>query len=284
MWLTCLGLASGQWDWAHRGDVRAALSVGHEYVGKQISATIEWRRRDAEPEQKRVLLTAEDGTVLTGVTTPRVEQHSGTVVFTPPTAGIYYCYYLPYTQSGIGAGFQFAWDAPTSAVQRAGSSADWGGLPRLPGTAITLEARNAFEAFSPMELSASASETAAVVAAATAAPHGAGGRYLVFPEERRLPVRMQERLPYRWIGRSQASPPTFNSSVTRGEYFTLQLAVFVPAEERALTNVSLAFVGFTPPLQLSCFNRGGVGPDGEPFEAHVTVPPGQVRAVRTGAP
>ena len=39
------------------------------------------------------------------------EQHQGVVVFTPPSAGTYYVYWLQYTQSGIGH-ITFQWDHP----------------------------------------------------------------------------------------------------------------------------------------------------------------------------
>ena len=284
-WLWVGFCGSGLWDWSHRGDVRAALSIGPEHAGQQIAATIVWRRRDSRPELKRVLVTDSNDAILSGVLTPSVEQHSGVVVFTPPTPGKYYCYYLPYTQSGIGAGFKFAWDPPST--ESVLGTVDWRRLSSLPTSAVTLEPRNEFESFAPMELSASVNETAAVVTEAKVAPHG--GRYLVFTESRANPVRMQDRLPLLWTSRSQAEAASFNSSVRRGEYFTFQVAIFVPADQKALMNVSLGFGGFftlehtRSSLNFTCFNTGGVGSDGDPFEAHVSVLPGQVKSLWVGA-
>ena len=67
-------------------------------------ASVVWRRRDAHPENKAIILTDSAGWVLKRhVSTPVVEQHRGVVVFTPhPTPQIYYLYYMPYTQSGVG--------------------------------------------------------------------------------------------------------------------------------------------------------------------------------------
>ena len=126
----CIG--SGLWDWPHRGDVRAGLKIAPDLAGKQISATLVWRRRDAQPEEKRVLVTTQNDTVLSGVSAPLVEQHSGVVVFTPPMPGVYYCYYLPYTQSGIGH-ITFAWDPPSNES----SGVEWQRLPSLPQAAIS---------------------------------------------------------------------------------------------------------------------------------------------------
>ena len=58
--------ATGLWDWPHRGDVRAALTVGADLAGATLAATIVWRRRDAHPEQKRVLVTDANDVPLSG--------------------------------------------------------------------------------------------------------------------------------------------------------------------------------------------------------------------------
>ena len=125
-----------RWLWPHRGDVRAVITVtaaeGQAAAGGPLAAVVEWRRRDANPNQKGIVVTDSSGRVLDNVTTPVVTQHQGVVVFTPSASGssssssssgggsssasggaqTYYVYYMPYTQSGIG-GAKFAWDPPT---------------------------------------------------------------------------------------------------------------------------------------------------------------------------
>ena len=113
----------GLWDWTGRGDFRAVVTVSarvlQQAAGGPIAAVVEWRRRDAEPEQKAIIVTDSAGHVLANVSTPKIEQHAGVIVFTPAAAGTYYVYYMPYTQSGIGGAHQ-KWIASA-----AGGGGDW---------------------------------------------------------------------------------------------------------------------------------------------------------------
>ena len=80
------GEPGGLWDWRGRGDVRAVVDVAAgdlRRAGAGLSAVIEWRRRDAEPGQKAVIVTDSAGNVVANATAPVVEQHRGVVVFTP---------------------------------------------------------------------------------------------------------------------------------------------------------------------------------------------------------
>ena len=132
---------SGLWNWAHRGDVRAVLQVPATLAGHHIAATVEWRRRDQQLTQKRVLVTDSADNVIPSHA-PVIEEHQGAIhmhrqhtdgehshalhtqqhisqrhiaqqhtaapsassrltgvlVFEPPVAGLYYVYWLPYTQ------------------------------------------------------------------------------------------------------------------------------------------------------------------------------------------
>ena len=105
---------------AHRGDVRAVITVAPAELsaaaGGPLAAVVQWRRRDAHPEGKAVIVTDSVGRELSNVTTPVVEQDRGVIVFTPtPGQTTYYVYYMPYTQSGIGQ-THLLWDAPSGAA------------------------------------------------------------------------------------------------------------------------------------------------------------------------
>ena len=90
--------STGLWKAAHRGDVRAELTVPSSLSKQLLSATIVWRRRDANPAQKRVLVTdSNDNEISSHVAV--IEQHQGVVLFTPPSPGTYYVYWLPYVAS-----------------------------------------------------------------------------------------------------------------------------------------------------------------------------------------
>lgn len=99
-----------KWDWRGRGDVRALVNVSatvlREAAGGSLAAIVEWRRRDANPDQKAIIVTDGTGQVLPSrhnVSAPVVQSHKGVIVFLPhPTPQCYYIYYMPYTQSGVG--------------------------------------------------------------------------------------------------------------------------------------------------------------------------------------
>lgn len=160
---------------------------------------------------------------------------------------------------------------------------DWQKLPALAASSVVLQPRNAFESFEPMGLSASVNETAAVVAA------HANAKYIVFTEDRSNPVRMQDRLPYTWVERHTAAAeavmkPTFEGSIIRGEYYTFQIAVFVPASQTPLSNIGVSFSGFPADVaaSMTCFNSGGVSAQGTPFSSAISVAPSEINALWIG--
>eukprot|EP01048_Picozoa_sp_COSAG05_P015088 COSAG05_NODE_1778_length_4099_cov_2.396000_1_plen_958_part_00 len=121
----------GLWDWSGRGDVRAVVTVSagmmEEAAAGPVAAVVEWRRRDTDLS-KAVIVTDSAGHVLTNISTPVMEQHSGIVVFTPGSAGTYYVYYMPYTQSGIG-------HANMKWVAGGGGGGDWESAGSFEGKA-----------------------------------------------------------------------------------------------------------------------------------------------------
>jgi hypothetical protein len=84
------------WDPAVFGNHRAVVRVPAS--ASPVRAHIPWRRRDADPEQKDVIVVdAATGERVSNVFSERIEAESGDVVFQPVTApGDYWVYYLPY--------------------------------------------------------------------------------------------------------------------------------------------------------------------------------------------
>jgi len=158
----------------------------------------------------------------------------------PPAAAagprLFSLYYLPYDDrpcvtgpassctsryappAGAAVGFR---QRARAVLQRAG----W--RERVRRAAVTrFEARTPRDSFAPMEVAATAAETAAVRA------HCArrGRRLLVWAEPRTEPIRMPAALPLRWVGRGVAPP---NATAHRGamlasEFYTFQLGVWAP--------------------------------------------------------
>ena len=74
---------------------------------------------------------------------------------------------------------------------------------------VAFEAADSLDSFYPMQVIATATETARVLAATPRQ------QFLVFPEDRTHPIVMPTDLPERWVGRT--GPPTFTGTAFRGE-------------------------------------------------------------------
>jgi hypothetical protein len=90
----------GAWDADSLGNHRVVIEV--QTKSDAVRAHIPWRRRDARPEQKNVIIIdAATGKRITNVRWTRMNREAGDVVFQPQTApGKYYLYYLVYKSIG----------------------------------------------------------------------------------------------------------------------------------------------------------------------------------------
>lgn len=84
----------GNWDADSLGNHRVVVSV--EKPADAVLATIEWRRRDLNPEDKNLIVVdATTGKRITNVCRFAVNRERGEVAFQPQTVpGEYYIYYL----------------------------------------------------------------------------------------------------------------------------------------------------------------------------------------------
>ena len=57
----------------------------------------------------------------------------------------------------------------------------------------------------------------------------AGRTYLVFPEDRKYPIRMKDDIPLKWI--KSGPSDHFSGQAQPGEYYALQLGVFASGKE-----------------------------------------------------
>ena len=112
----------------YKGDVRATLRVSDPGASK-VDAVIWWRRRDAHPERKAVLVTDDKANPVALVAPPLVSAPCGVLSFAPNGAAVYHVYYLPYYQSGTGAQLHFHWYNCTDQHDRSCAMAS---LPFLP--------------------------------------------------------------------------------------------------------------------------------------------------------
>jgi len=278
---------TGRWDTDALGNHRVVVRVAEP--ADAVWAHIPWRRRDTQPARKEILVVAA-GTGVTVDNVARIEigRESGDLVFEARAAGDYYVYYLPTVSAGSP-------NYPTVVYPRPRSRADaawmarhrlgaddrdaqaWKALPRAD--VVAFESIDDFHSLAPMEIIATGAETEALVA------RHPDTSLLVFPENRRLSIRMTDDLPLKWI-RDGAMRPLEDEAL-RGEFYAFQLGVY--AARTALSHVQVGFsdlrgpAGATiPAAAFRCINLGGLDWRGRPFTRAVAVERGKVQPLWCG--
>ena len=264
------GVAPEPWE-EGLGNHRAVVRVAQP--ADAVVVKIPWRRRDRDPERKQIIVVdSATRQRIANVARGRLDRFEGVLAFQPPTApGEYFIYYLPFQPQPEWGNYNHDYLPPqdTAAPEwKARLPQDLGALPQA--AVVRLEARKEFDSFYPMEVVATPAETQELLAR-NPAP------YLLFPEDRRFPIRMTEELPLRWV---KAGPGTkFHGEAQRNEFYVFQIGVW--AARTNLTELEVAFEGGMAGW-LRCFNTGGTNWDGQPFHRQIEVPPGKVQALWIG--
>ncbi len=251
------------------GNHRAVVTVD-SVTGDAVMATIPWRRRDANPADKSIVVVdAASGSQVLNAVALRIENVSGDVVFQPNDGSTtYHVYYMPWESTG---GYYPHISYPQLEMT---ANARWAARVRSVETDELPRARTThiqsvydFHSFFPTEVIASERETESFMAEAS-------DGWALVPEHRDYPVRMRHFIPFHWVERGQKGE--FHSQALRGEYFTFQLAVVAGAE--SVDDVQVDFDGFPEALsgRLTCFSCGGINERGEAFEKNVSVSEGEV--------
>ena len=278
----------GVGDWSESlGLHRAVIKVTQQ--ADALAVHIPWRRRDLEPEKRRILVVdAKTGEQLTNVLPVDIQREYGDLVFQPATVpGDYYVYYLPFkVQEGYGAfgGDYLPPESTAEAVWLDRNGLTEERLPQKPWRALPhaevleIQARTEFDRFDPMEVVATKAEVEELLAAHP-------DPFLLFSEDRRCPIRMPDELPLRWI--KQGPSDRFEGVPQRNEYFTFQVGVFAarqPLEELAIECGELrSLTGETiSGDRLTCFNLGGIDWLGRPMKKSLSVARGQVQPLWFG--
>lgn len=249
-------------------------------TGKIAKVIIPWRRRDLNPELKRVIIQdAKTLQKITNVKLGTINRESGEIYFEPTSgSGLYYVYYLPYKNEGRSNYPHGIYLKPEMTAAK-----DW--LASL-NTAKDIPTANvkefqsidAFNTFYPMEVIATKAETDQLLD-----KHKAED-FMVFPEDRIYSIRMTDDLPLRWIERGPQNK--FEGKASRGENFSYQLGIYALKD---LNNVKVVFSDLVSSsakvikaANMFCINANGVGYDGMPFTKTVNVIKGKVQAIWCG--
>ena len=271
-------VTASPWDVETLGNHRAVLVVP-ESPGDIVHVVVPWRRRDADPAARHVIITNAALVPIANVRRGAVSREQGEFWFEPTQgAGRYYLYYLPWESAGRSNYPRVNYPPPKDSASAAWSArvvarADW---PRAAVEAF--EAIDDLNRFDPMEVIATRDELAALTG-----PHRDAG-WMVFPEDRSHPVRMPRDLPKRWAERRV--PAVVTGEPLRGEFFAFQLAIY------ALRPVAAASVRFgdlahasgrvLPASAVSCINTTGIDWAGRAFTKTVDVEAGHVQPLWCG--
>ena len=268
------------------GNHRAVVRI--EQQADAVLVKIPWRRRDREPERKQVIVVdAATSQRVTNVNRLHLDRFEGVLAFQPQTVpGDYFVYYLPFPPDQGWGSYHHDYLPPQETAGsdwKARLPRDTAALPRAP--VIRLEARTEFDSFYPMEVVATPQETQAILNQAAAyvmlersdASAPSPPPYLLFPEDRRFPIRMTDELPLRWVKSGPGN--AFHGEAQRNEFYVFQIGVWAAGTN--LTGIEVEFSGEIA-RWLNCFNTGGTNWDGKPFRKTVNVPQGRVQALWIG--
>lgn len=261
------------------GNHRVVLS----YTGSRAAiavADIPWRRRDANPGDKRIILVdAKTNKKITNVYVNDVTREKGKITFEPTSGtGTYYVYYMPYKnedRSNYPKGVYLKPEKTASDVWMQ-KVATYGAV--TGATVKAFQSIDAFNSFYPMEVIATKAETDALIS------KNKKNAFLVFPEDWLNAIRMAKDLPQRWIERGPQNK--YTGIASRGENFAFQLGIYALQN---IENVKVTFSSLTsatgkiiPASALFCINTGGTTYDAKPLTKIVNIAQGEVQALWCG--
>ena len=280
--------STGEWDAESYGNHRTVISCAED--SDVVWAHIPWRRRDAEPGTKNIIVVdARTGRRLANVFRVNINREFGDLLFQPQTVpGKYYVYYLPYLTEGRSNYPKVTYPKPEKSAEKAwlkkhslsddDPPKNLNGFPQASVTAF--QAIDDFNSFFPMEVIATAGEVEDLL------EFHPDSDYLLFPEDRRFPIRMTNDLPFKWI---KSGPQDLSKGeAAKGEFFAFQIGVFACRKEIADIQVRFSDLNHKknastiPSSSFQSFNTEGINWDGREFDKVCSISKGKVQALWCG--
>ena len=257
------------------GNHRAVLQVGEPADAVEVS--IVWRRHDRNPEERKFIIIHEGGDTIKNIKRLKVDNEICHLVFGPAKrAGKYFFYYLPYEVQEDYGFYNKGYLQPEIESEKGWT--DRIGISSLPKAKLVgFQSRTEFDSFYPMELIALQSEKDSLI-------NIHKNDFLVFPEDRKFPIKMLDEIPQKWIESGPSNQ--FDCEAQKNEYYAFQLGIF--AAKKDLQDLKADFSPLKngeleiPVSNLTCFNTGGIGPYGESFRKRIDVQRGNVQPLWIG--
>jgi len=279
----------GEWDAAKYGNHRAVVKVKQK--ADPVRIHLPWRRRDFHPENKNIqIIDKTTGQELTNVYPIRINREFADIVFQPQSGpGIYFIYYMPYTTSGNKHYPTIIYNKPRFQADKdwikyhqlnnnSQKEANWHKFPEA--ILEEIQAINKFNSFYPMEIIATRAETKAII------KNNKTKSFLLFPEDRAYPIRMNQDLPLRWIKKGITNH--FEGTAQKGEYYTFQVGIFAVKQE--IQNISIKYHNLNhkngrdsiSSQSFTCFNLQGTDCRGNTFRKKLPVKKGRIQSLWFG--
>lgn len=272
------------WSADMRGNHRAIVRVDESANKNGVLVELRWRRPDVSPETKKIVVVdASSNEEIKNVSIREISSEKGIVIFQPNTIpGRYYIYFLPYKyrKGWHDARYEELWNDYLHPSYEADNSWVISLQNRnsfSKAQVIAFESRSRFDFFTPMGCIATAVETDSLRRIHPEDP-------VIFTEDRAFPIRLTDKLCYRWIQKGPSK--SFSGKVSRNEYYVWQIGVW--AAHREINNVRLQFSDFTNGIsridkkEITCFNQEGINWDGEAVTFTINVAYDKVQALWCG--
>ncbi|MCX2432698.1 glycoside hydrolase domain-containing protein [Pedobacter sp. GR22-10] len=256
------------WNPDSLGNHRVVLQFAGS--NKIAHAKIDWRRRDEHPELKGIIVQDASGKTISVVGTDKLTRESADVYFETSGPGKYYVYYLAYKNEGRSNYPKGVYIKPKQADQAWLATAK---QVKVNVAVVEIQSIDAFNSFYPMEVIATAKETTVVK---SKYPSEA---FIVFPEDRMYPIKMQNDLPYRWVQKGALN--SFTGTASKGENYAFQLGVYALKD---LKDVKVSFGDLKTSTgkiisakYINCLNTNGTSYDNKSLTETVNVAAGKMQ-------
>ncbi|MCK4646138.1 MAG: hypothetical protein KAU46_07785, partial [Candidatus Aminicenantes bacterium] len=280
---------TGSWDADSYGNHRVVIRIQKKTDAVWIH--IPWRRRDYDPEKKNVIIVdAKTGDKIKNIFRIEINREFGDLVFQPKTVpGEYYVYYLPFEMKGRSNYPRVTYPEPGQTTESEWLNQHGLTVGSLSGKkrknfpqaeVVEFQSIDELNSFYPMEIVATSDEVKKLLSKHPELP------YLLFPEDRKYPVRMSDDLPRRWIRRGSLG--VFQGDAARGEFYSFQIGIFACRE--AIKDIDVAFSemksvragALIPASAFSSFNTGGIDWTGRRFEKTCPVEKDKIQVLWCG--
>jgi len=241
------------WNPDSLGNHRAVIRFDGPGNRSTAHVRLPWRLPIAGPFIHSIIVQDSATGARVPCTSLNLTRESGEIYFEPTSGmGTYYVYYLPYSNEGRS---NYPKGIYLTGTPREDGDMIPDNIDNLNCTVTSFQSIDTFNTFYPMEVIATAKETAALKAKHPGAP------FLLFPEDREHPIRMTSDLPLRWIKRQSLH----TLAAAKGEYYAFQVGVFATKD---LENIQITI---KTPFSATCINTTGVTYDGKPFTKEINL-------------